>query len=54
MALSIELLLGLPPIFPFTSLMLLDVSANITGSQPMYHLEVSRPCLNVELLGRTL
>lgn len=48
MALSIELLLRLPHVFPFTRFVLLDLSANITGSQPVYHLEVSRPCLDVE------
>lgn len=51
--LAVELSLGLRPVFPFTFLMLLDVSTNITDSQPAYLLEISRPCLNVELLGGT-
>lgn len=54
MSLSTELLLGLPPIFLFTYFVLLDVSASITGSQHMYHMEIFRPCLNMELRDENL
>lgn len=30
---------------------LLDVSASITGSQHVYHMDISRPCLSMELWG---
>ena len=54
MALSIELLRASSYISFHLPLVLLDASVNIKGSQYMYRLKVSRPCLNVELVGGTL